>query len=427
MPTTQEPERQVADADRRQELVLHRLRPHVEEHRVGDLELADADDRQRHRADQDERRWPRRQLEKARHQADGQHAHHRPEQQLEEEEDVARAHERSCAAVEPPRRRRPQRASSTKTSSSSGSRTCTLRIDHPLGVQGAEQLGQPLLGLVHRALDPAVDLGAPSTPGRLGEPRAPPAGRARRAITSPMPDLALELVGRAPRQDPAGLDERDLVAQLLGLAHVVGRQDDRDARASPEQRGDVLRACAPRRRGRAPASARRGRAARARSPAPWPGPAAASVRSTARCTGPARYGASSHTSSRLVHAAAERPAAQAVEPPVERDDLADPQAPQKRRPAAGHVEPAPERARRRGRRRGPSTVTVPRSGVSSVVEDRQERRLAGAVGAEHADDRAARHRQRRRRAAPRPRRRRSQPGAKCFHDLARVDREHRDE
>src|SRR5262245_57027431 len=30
--------------------------------------------------------------------------------------------------------------------------------DDPLGMQRAEQLRQPLLGLVHRALDPAVDL-----------------------------------------------------------------------------------------------------------------------------------------------------------------------------------------------------------------------------------------------------------------------------
>src|SRR4029453_4939042 len=43
--------------------------------------------------------------------------------------------------------------------------------DDALGVQGAEQLGQPLLGLVHRAPDPAVGLDAPEHAWALGEPR----------------------------------------------------------------------------------------------------------------------------------------------------------------------------------------------------------------------------------------------------------------
>ena len=46
----------MANADRRQELVLERFGPHVEQDRIGDLELADVDDRQRDRADQHERR-----------------------------------------------------------------------------------------------------------------------------------------------------------------------------------------------------------------------------------------------------------------------------------------------------------------------------------------------------------------------------------
>src|SRR6267142_1807334 len=43
--------------------------------------------------------------------------------------------------------------------------------DDPLVVERAQQLRQPLLGLVHRALDPAVDLDAAEDAGRLGEPR----------------------------------------------------------------------------------------------------------------------------------------------------------------------------------------------------------------------------------------------------------------
>src|SRR5947209_1270076 len=42
-----------------------------------------------------------------------------------------------------------------------------------------------------------------------------------------------------------------------------------------------------------------------------------------------------------VDASVERRPAEAVEPPVERDDLGDAQAPEERRAAARHVEPAP--------------------------------------------------------------------------------------
>ena len=43
-------------------------------------------------------------------------------------------------------------------------------------------------------------------------------------------DALLELVGRAEGEDPAVVDDRDPVAQLVGLGHVVGRQEDRPAR-----------------------------------------------------------------------------------------------------------------------------------------------------------------------------------------------------
>src|SRR5215475_3480652 len=71
------------------------------QHRIGDLELADVDDRQRDGADQDERGLGRRQLEKPRHQADRENPDDRPEEQLEEEEHVAGAHERVAQGYRP--------------------------------------------------------------------------------------------------------------------------------------------------------------------------------------------------------------------------------------------------------------------------------------------------------------------------------------
>src|SRR5882724_119754 len=262
--------------------------------------------------------------------------------------------------------------------------------DDALGVQGAEQLRQPLLGLVHRALDPAVDLRAPQDTWALGEPR-----HARRIELErddlAETDLPLQLTGRAPRQDPSGLDEGDLVAELVGLAHVVGRQYDRDpllaaqardVRAHPDghvgietQRGLIEEeelGLIDERLGQRHALLEPGRQVRIRD---------AAVR---------------HELAQLdqrVDALAKRSPAQAVESTVERHDLADPQAPQKRRPAAHHVEPTAQRARL-----ADDVVSehghAPAIGRQERGEDREQRRLAGAVGAEHAHDRAALHRQR---------------------------------
>src|SRR5262245_48130729 len=107
--------------------------------------------------------------------------------------------------------------------------------DDALGVKGAEQLRQSLLGLVHRALDPAIDLGAAQDARTLGEPRHARGVELERDHLAEA-DLALELPGGAARQDAPGLDERDLVAELVGLAHVVGRQHDRDPLLAPQPR-----------------------------------------------------------------------------------------------------------------------------------------------------------------------------------------------
>src|SRR4029453_17989730 len=96
--------------------------------------------------------------------------------------------------------------------------------DHDaVGVQEAQDLRQPLLGLVHRALDPAVHLDAAEHAGRLGEPRHPRRVELERDDLA-QADLALELAGRAAREDLPALDEGDLVAELVGLSHVVRRQ-----------------------------------------------------------------------------------------------------------------------------------------------------------------------------------------------------------
>src|SRR5213594_2265557 len=291
--------------------------------------------------------------------------------------------------------------------------------DDAVGVQRAEQLGQPLLGVVHRALDPAVDLDAPQSARAVGEP-----GHARRVELErddlAEADLALQLAGGAPREDSPGLDEGDLVAELVGLAHVVGRQHDRDPLLAAEARdvgaharGDVgieaerglvekeQLGLVDERLGQRDALLEPGRQVRVRG-------------------APVRLELAQLD--QRVDAAPERATAQAVEPAVERDDLADPQAPQERRPPAHHVQPAPERARL-------AHDVVAKHGHAPAIgrqergEDREQGGLARAVRAEHADDRAARHRQRD--AAQRGRLAAVQPPrAKRLLYVVRVDREH---
>src|SRR4029453_943695 len=109
--------------------------------------------------------------------------------------------------------------------------------DDAVGVQRAQDLREPLLGLVHRALDPAVDLDAAEHSGRLGEPRHPRRVELERDHLA-QAGLSLELAGRATREDLPAFDEGDLVAELVRLAHVVSRQHDGDPLLAP-QPGDV--------------------------------------------------------------------------------------------------------------------------------------------------------------------------------------------
>src|SRR5712691_662790 len=110
--------------------------------------------------------------------------------------------------------------------------------DRAFGVERAEDLGETLLRVVDGTLDAPAGGHATEHARHVDEPR-----RLRRieAQRDDVPDanLALQLVGGAPREDPARLDERDLVTELFRFAHVVGGEDDGHAPGAAEIR-DVL-------------------------------------------------------------------------------------------------------------------------------------------------------------------------------------------
>src|SRR5215813_4850363 len=108
---------------------------------------------------------------------------------------------------------------------------------HPLLVEPAQELGQPLLRRVHRAFHLVaahVDL---EHPGLVGE-RGGDGGLQAEDDHVADPDLALQLVGGALGQDLPALDEGDAVAELVRLPHVVGGEDDGGA-ALATQGGDL--------------------------------------------------------------------------------------------------------------------------------------------------------------------------------------------
>src|SRR5207249_1840174 len=87
-----------------------------------------------------------------------------------------------------------------------------------------------------RPIDSTPTMGQKSSSKKKNTLRAPM--RAFRSVTAQTASsslrqlnedlLELRLAGRAAREDPSSLDEGDLVAELVRLAHVVGRQHDRD-------------------------------------------------------------------------------------------------------------------------------------------------------------------------------------------------------
>ncbi len=74
-----------------------------------------------------------------------------------------------------------------------------------------------------------------STPGSSASPSGA-AGSSRSAITSPMRICRLSSSAEPSREDAPALDEGDAVAELLGLAHVVGGQDDGGVPLPPQLR-----------------------------------------------------------------------------------------------------------------------------------------------------------------------------------------------
>src|SRR5881409_988616 len=221
-----------------------------------------------------------------------------------------------------------------------------LRLPHAhvphrdaLSGERTEKVGQTLLGPVHGALDPPVHRSTAEHARRFAEPGHGGRVEPQRDHVA-QADPALELGRRAAGEDPTRLDEGDLVAQLVRLSHVVRGEDDRDPPLRPEV-GDVaahahghVRVEAERRLveeeqlgvvherlGERDALLEpRRQLAVGRSPV---GPELAEL-------------------DQLVDAPSELRPAEPVEATVERDDLPDAQAPQKRRSAARHVEPPAE-------------------------------------------------------------------------------------
>ena len=177
-----------------------------------------------------------------------------------------------AAARRPSSSSKPRPTSSTKTSSRVGS---DLRRARMCAAQAAERAddaaerpvvdehevdldGLARIGAVGRA-GAAVRRGRADHAGHPGEGAGPPVEPVELEPEDRLAlDAPLELGRRADRQDPAVVDDRDPLAQLVGLGHVVGREEDRPARDRGLPAGHELAdgARRPRRRGRA--SARRG-------------------------------------------------------------------------------------------------------------------------------------------------------------------------
>ena len=227
-------------------------------------------------------------------------------------------------------------------------------------------------------------------------PTAPPAGVAARPVTaSPWPGaghehedrpgVGLEQVGeRALRHEPAAIEDRDAVADPLDVGEDVGRDDHRRGPAEPlDQLEQVPPALGVERadrlvedqqirlvderpgRSRAAAASRRC-TRRSGAPPASARPVRLSISATRdRSSGP------SIPPSRPDSSSSSRPFIQRVEPRV-LVEIADPPA------ELGPVEPDVDAGHGRG----------PAGRPGEAGQDPDRRRLAGAVGAEQAEDRA---------------------------------------
>ena len=201
-------------------------------------------------------------------------------------------------------------------------------------------------------------------------------------------DLALELAGVAAGDDPAVVDDHDVVGQAVGLLEVLGGEQDGRALGRRACRARPTARCG--RAGRGRWSARRGTAPRGGPPAWRPGRGGAACRRSRSWPGgrpaSARSNCSSSSSARARATPRPRwwssPIMARFSRPVSR--LVD------RRVLRGEAEHAAHGARVGGARRCRRRWRVPASGLGQRGEDAHGRRLAGAVGAEQAADGAAR-------------------------------------
>src|SRR6266545_7290737 len=258
---------------------------------------------------------------------------------------------------------------------------------HSLLVEPAQDLREPLVHGVHRAVDMLA------TRVCLENARQPDQPLRHRGVEPERDnvadaDLALEFVRGPLRHDAPGLDEGDLVAELFGLAHVVRRQDDGRAPLAPERRDLGAK---PDRDVRVEAQRRLVEEQHLRIVEQRLGHRQPLLEPRRKLVvlgldvGPELALLDQR---RDLHPQAA--AGETVEAAVERQDLGRPKAPHERGVAARHVEPPPYSASL------PDHVMAEYGRPTRVRQeqrrqDGEQRRLARAVGSQQAEDRSARH------------------------------------
>ena len=165
-------------------------------------------------------------------------------------------------------------------------------------VESLEQA--PQRGDACRRWAPARTSLSSSRDGAVDETARPRAGRSE--VGELQPDVAardapLELLRGALGDDPAVVEDRDPVGELVGLVEVLGGEEDRDPARRPA-RGCCPTSCAGC-AGRGRSSARRGRSPAESRPASSPGRAGAASRPSRSTPACRAASARSNRSSRL--------------------------------------------------------------------------------------------------------------------------------
>ena len=156
---------------------------------------------------------------------------------------IGRGHQAAPLSSVGDRRRLPRRAwpvSCRNTSSSVGRRATTSTTPMPSASSRRTTVGHDARRCRARARSRvralAVELGAAAPAAGSGPARRPTrsssAGSSTATSTRSPPISVLELVGLAPGDDQAVVDDHDLVGQALGLVEVLGGQQRRRALAA---------------------------------------------------------------------------------------------------------------------------------------------------------------------------------------------------